>query len=436
MNVKVCKFGGTSLANAEQFKKVRAIIESDPLRRVIVLSAPGKRNNKDQKITDLLLVCQELADQGLEIEPVFSRIRKRFTEIVENLDVSIDIVELLDETEQLILDTPIKSFVASRGEYLSAKVFAAWIGATFVEPAESIIFRDEEHICTSTYGKLSDKIGESGLFVVPGFYGADEHGFIKTFSRGGSDVTGAIVARAVQANLYENWTDVSGFLMADPRIVDNPKSIEELTYKELRELSYMGATVLHDEAIFPVRDVGIPIEIKNTNKPAARGTLIVSERKPSERIVTGIAGVKNFVMFQIEKTLMNKMIGFGRKVLQIFESRNISYDHTPTGIDTMSVVVRADNLGDKLELIVDDIKRTIEPDRIDIVSDLAIIATVGVGMVHHIGTSGTLFSALADSGVNVRIIDQGSSEINIIVGVGNKDYEKTIKAIYNAFVTE
>ena len=434
MNVKVCKFGGTSLANGEQFKKVRDIIESDPLRRVIVLSAPGKRNDKDQKITDLLLVCQELADQGLEIEPVFSRIRERFIEIVEHLKISIDIVELLDETEQLILDTPIKSFVASRGEYLSAKVFAAWLGATFVDPAETIIFRNEEHICPSTYEKLSEKIGESGLFIVPGFYGADEHGLIKTFSRGGSDVTGAIVARAVKADLYENWTDVSGFMMADPRIINNPKSIEELTYKELRELSYMGATVLHDEAIFPVRDAGIPIEIKNTNAPAARGTLIVSERVPSEKIVTGIAGVKNFVMFQIEKTLMNKMVGFGRRVLQIFESRNISYDHTPTGIDTMSVVVRAENLGDKLQLVIDDIKRTIEPDRIDIVSDLAIIATVGVGMVHHIGTSGTLFSALADAGVNVRIIDQGSSEINIIVGVGNEDYEKAIRAIYNAFV--
>jgi len=274
------------------------------------------------------------------------------------------------------------------------------------------------------------------LFIVPGFYGADKHGLIKTFSRGGSDVTGAIVARAVQAELYENWTDVSGFLMADPRIVNNPQSIEELTYKELRELSYMGATVLHDEAIFPVRDAGIPIEIKNTNDPAAHGTLIVSKRAPSERIVTGIAGVKNFVMFQIEKTLMNKMVGFGRNVLQVFESRNISYDHTPTGIDTMSVVVREENLGDKLQLVIDDINRTIEPDRIDIVSDLAIIATVGVGMVHHIGTSGTLFSALADAGVNVRIIDQGSSEINIIVGVDNEDYEKAIKAIYNAFVSE
>jgi len=434
MNTKVCKFGGTSLANAEQFKKVRAIIEADPSRRVIVLSAPGKRNDNDKKITDLLLVCQELAEQGLEIEPVFSRIRERFIEIVERLEISIDIIELLDETERLIQDTPIKSFVASRGEYLSAKVFAAWIGATFVEPVETIIFKNEEHICPSTYKKLSDKIGDTGLFVVPGFYGADEHGLIKTFSRGGSDITGAIVARAIGASVYENWTDVSGFLMADPRIVDNPRSIEELTYKELRELSYMGATVLHDEAIFPVRDAGIPIEIKNTNNPAEPGTRIVSERKPSERIVTGIAGVKNFVMFQIEKTLMNKMIGFGRNVLQIFESRDISYDHTPTGIDTMSVVVRSDNLGEKLDLVVEDIKRTVEPDRIDIVSNLAIITTVGVGMVHHIGTSAKLFSALAAAEVNVRIIDQGSSEINIIVGVDNKDYEKAINAIYNAFV--
>ncbi|RLD12188.1 MAG: aspartate kinase [Chlamydiae bacterium] len=434
MNTKVCKFGGTSLANAEQFKKVRAIIEADPSRRVIVLSAPGKRNDNDQKITDLLLVCQELADQGLEIEPVFNRIRERFIEIVEELKISIDIIELLNETERLIIDTPIKAFVASRGEYLSAKVFAAWIDAEFIEPAETIVFRNEEHICPSTYPKLSKRIGETGLYVVPGFYGADENGLIKIFPRGGSDITGAITARAVEADVYENWTDVSGFLMADPRIVNNPESIKELTYKELRELSYMGATVLHDEAIFPVRDVGIPIEIKNTNKPSARGTRIVSSREPSERIVTGIAGLKNFVMFQIEKTLMNKMVGFGRNVLQIFESRNISYDHTPTGIDTMSVVVRADNLGDKLDLVIDDINRTIEPDRIDIVSNLAIIATVGVGMVHHVGTAGKLFTALADEGINIRIIDQGSSEINIIVGVNNKDYEKTINAIYRTFV--
>ena len=434
MNVKVCKFGGSSLANAEQFKKVRAIIEADAKRRVIVLSAPGKRSSDDKKITDLLLLCQELADGGLEIEPAFKHIRERFIEIVEELEIPINIIELLDETEQLIIDTPLKPFVASRGEYLSAKVFAAWTGAVFVEPAETIIFKNEEHICHSTYDKLAEKIGESGLFVIPGFYGADTHGVIKTFSRGGSDITGAIAARAVNADLYENWTDVSGFLMADPRIVENPEPIGELTYKELRELAYMGATVLHDEAIFPVRDAGIPIHIKNTNQPTANGTLIVAQRAPNDRIVTGIAGVKNFVMVQIEKTLMNKMIGFGRSVLQIFEKRNVSYDHTPSGIDTMSVVVRQENLGDKLETIVDDIKRQLEPDRIDIVSDLAIIATVGVGMVHHIGTAGKLFTALADAGVNIRIIDQGSSELNIIVGVDNKDYEKAINAIYHAFV--
>lgn len=422
------------MANAEQFKKVRSIIEADEARRIIVLSAPGKRSSEDKKITDLLLLCQELADGGLEIEPAFKHIRERFIEIVEELSIPIDIIELLDETERLIIDTPIKPFVASRGEYLSAKIFAAWTGGTFVEPAETIIFKNEERICPSTYEKLAQKIGESGLFIIPGFYGADEHGVIKTFSRGGSDITGAIAARAVEADIYENWTDVSGFLMADPRIVENPEPIDELTYKELRELSYMGATVLHDEAIFPVRDAGIPIQIKNTNEPDAKGTLIVSERAPNDRIVTGIAGVKNFVMVQIEKTLMNKMVGFGRRVLQIFENRNVSYDHTPSGIDTMSVVVREESLGDKLEQIVEDIKKQLEPDRVDIVSDLAIIATVGVGMVHHIGTAGKLFTTLAEAGVNIRIIDQGSSELNIIVGVDNKDYEKAINAIYHAFV--
>ncbi len=434
MNVKVCKFGGTSLADAQQFHKARKIIEADPARRIIVVSAPGKRDDGDRKITDLLFVCQDLADKGLDLEPVFRHVRERFTDVARDLSASIDIGPLLDETEQLIKDTPLPDFVASRGEFLTGKIMAAWLDATFIDPTDCIVFQDEEHICPTTYERLAGMIGESGRYVIPGFYGADPYGLIRTFPRGGSDITGSIVARAVNADLYENWTDVSGFLIADPRIVDNPKRIDELSYKELRELAYMGASVLHDEAIFPVRDVGIPIEIRNTNAPDDPGTRIVAQRAPYEPIVTGIAGRKDFIMFQIEKALMNKMVGFGRRVLQVFESRGISFDHTPTGIDTMSVVVRADNLGNKQQAILDDLNRMIEPDKIELMPDLAIIATVGEGMVHHVGTAAKLFTALADAEINIRIIDQGSSELNIIVGIDNKDYESAIRAIYHAFV--
>ena len=433
MNSIAVKFGGTSLASAEQFRKVRAIIEADPRRRFIAVSAPGKRTKEDQKITDLLLVCHDLAAQSLDIAPAFSHIRERFTGIAEDLGVDYDTKGLLDAVEREIQTNPGRDYIASRGEHITAKIFAAWIGATYVEPAETIRLRNE-FIHPDTYKKLGAKLKGDGLFVMPGFYGADAKGKIKTFPRGGSDITGSILARAANADLYENWTDVSGFLMADPRIVDKPRQIAELTYRELRELSYMGAVVLHDEAIFPVREVGIPIEIRNTNAPDDPGTRIVPSRTLTEWAVTGIAGRKNFMMFQIEKSLMNKMVGFGRRVLEIFESQNVSYDHTPTGIDTMSVVVSAENLNDKADAIVDELNGTLKADRVDVVTDLALIATVGEGMAHRVGIAAKLFGALAKAGVNVRIIDQGSSEINIIVGVQNKDYETAIRCIYHAFV--
>ena len=436
MKVKVCKFGGTSLADANQFRKVRAIIGAEPGRRVIVVSAPGKRHKQDQKITDLLLVCYDLLNQGLDMEPVYKKIRERFATIVTELKVPLDMAGLLDETAGAMLANPTRDFIASRGEYITGKIIAAWLGAGFIDPADAILIHDDHRINPATYAQLHLAIEKPGLHIVPGYYARNERGRIVTFSRGGSDITGSIAARAVHADVYENWTDVSGFLMADPRIVKDPRHIDELTYKELRELCYMGAIVLHDEAIFPVRDAGIPIEIRNTNAPGGAFTRIVQSREPTRQIVTGIAGRKDFALFQIEKNLMNKMVGFGRRVLQVFESYNVSYDHTPTGIDNMSVIVREDALGDNEELIVDEIRKVIEPDSIEVERDIAMIATVGQGMSHCIGFASRLCAALARGKVNLRIIDQGASETNMIVGVENKDYEKAIRTLYAEFCNE
>jgi len=430
----VCKFGGTSLADADQFRRVRAIIEANPDRRVIVVSAPGKRFAQDQKVTDLLLICYDLLDKHLEIDPVYNRIRERFRDIAVALAIELDIDALLDDTRTRILKNPARDFIASRGEYLTAKLMAAWLGADFIEPADAIFLLDDLRVHPKTYQHLSNLLSTKKLSVVPGFYGKNERGRITTFSRGGSDITGSIVARAIAADIYENWTDVSGFLMADPRIVPNARQIDELTYKELRELAYMGATVLHDEAVFPVREVGIPIEIRNTNDPHGPFTRIVATRQLNDRVVTGIAGRKDFALFQIEKDLMNKMIGFGRRVLQVFESYGVSIDHMPTGIDNMSVVVRAGNLEDKTAAIVEEIQRTLEPDSIEVFPDLAIIATVGIGMIHCVGFAGRLCSAVARHGINLRVIDLGASEDNMIIGIDNRHFDAAIRAIYHEFV--
>ena len=435
MPVYVSKFGGTSLADAAQFRKVRAIVESNPARRCVVVSAPGKRNAADQKITDLLLICFDLLDKGLDMEVVYARICERFRGIVRDLAVALDIDAILDDTRKRMVKNPSRDFIASRGEYITGKIMAAYLGAVYVEPAETIFLHDDLRVKAATYKHLHTVLVEQRLTVMPGFYGINERGRVTTFSRGGSDITGAIAARALAADIYENWTDVSGFLMADPRIVEQPRHIDELTYKELRELSYMGATVLHDEAVFPVREVGIPIEIRNTNEPAGPFTRIVAQRKQSDRVVTGIAGRKDFVLFQIEKDLMNKMIGFGRRVLQIFESYGVSIDHIPTGIDNMSVVARADNLRDKTEAILDELKRVLEPDSIEVFPDLAIIATVGIGMIHCVGFAGRLCAAVAQEGINLRVIDLGASEDNMIIGLENRHFETAIRAIYREFVS-
>lgn len=437
MGIKVAKFGGSSLADAEQFRKVQAILCADLQRRYVVPSAPGKRNSGDQKITDLLYLCHAHAKQGLAFEEVFQLIADRYLEIVKRLDLKLDLHPHLGEVKRKIAEGASADYAASRGEYLNGLILADLLAWDFVDPAE-VIFFDKHGIFDSnrTQDVISQRLAQHDHAVVPGFYGSLPNGEIKTFSRGGSDITGAIVARGVDAELYENWTDVSGFLMADPRIVKSPKSIERITYRELRELAYMGASVLHEEAIFPVRQAGIPINIKNTNAPEDPGTLIVSQTEGQQPIggITGIAGRKDFTVIAIEKALMNMELGFGRKILSILEVNGVSFEHMPSGIDTISVVIADAQLDDKLDKIVDEIKRECLPDAIDVYPNMALIATVGMGMAYMPGVAAKLFSALAQAKVNVRMIDQGSSEINIIVGVETHDFESAVRAVYKVFV--
>ncbi len=430
----VCKFGGSSVADAAQVEKVVSIVQSDERRCFVVPSAPGKRSDDDTKITDLLYLCHELARQNVDFSEPFKKISTRYLDLSKTLGVSIDIEGLLAEVEDRIAGGAGRDYVASRGEYLCGRILSDVLGAVFVDPAEAILFRADGRLDSDSYGRLRAHLSDEQLYVIPGFYGANAEGEIVTFSRGGSDITGAIVARAVGAEVYENWTDVSGLLMADPRMVPNPLPVEEITYREMRELAYMGADVLHDEAMFPVRAAEIPIHIRNTNRSEDAGTLILPSRELTERLIAGVAGRPNFSMLFIEKDLMNQTTGFGQRVLEVVARHGISYDHTPSGIDTMSVIIQDEQLDGKGELLVEDIQRIIEPDRVELIHGLALIATVGEGMSHRVGIAARLFTALADAGVNVRVIDQGASEINIIVGVEEADLETALVAIYRAFV--
>lgn len=434
MEKKVCKFGGSSVADVAQVEKVVSIVQSDESRRFIVPSAPGKRSEEDTKITDLLYLCHELARQNVDFSEPFNKISTRFLDLSKALGVSIDMAQLLAEVEGRIADDAGRDYVASRGEYLCGRILSDILGAVFVDPAEAILFRSDGRLDDDSYRRLRTELSDEKRYVIPGFYGADAEGEIVTFSRGGSDITGAIVARAVGAEVYENWTDVSGLLMADPRRVPNPLPVEEITYREMRELAYMGADVFHDEAMFPVRTAEIPIHIRNTNRPEDAGTLILPSRELTDRMIAGVAGRPNFSMLFIEKALMNQTTGFGQRVLEVVARHGISYDHTPSGIDTMSVIIQDEQLDGKGELLVEDIQRIIEPDRVELIHGLALIATVGEGMSHRVGIAARLFTALADAGVNVRVIDQGASEINIIVGVEEADLEAALVAIYRAFV--
>lgn len=432
---KVVKFGGSSLASAEQFKKVGAIIRADGTRRYVIPSAPGKRFSEDTKVTDLLYACYRAANEEI-FQKVLAEIKSRYQEIIDGLELSLSLEEDFKILEENFRQQIGEEYAASRGEYLNGKIMADYLGFTFVDPAEMIRFDGNGQFDAEiTEALVAKRLKDVTEAVVPGFYGAKENGEIKTFSRGGSDITGSIIAGALDVELYENWTDVSGVMVTDPRIINNPKSIDTITYRELRELSYMGATVLHEDAIFPVRKAGIPINIKNTNAPEEDGTMIVEDtcKKPPYTI-TGIAGKKGFCSLFIEKSMMNSEIGFGRKVLQVLEEQGISFEHVPSGIDTMTIFIHQDEFAEKEQQVIAGIHRAVKPDYMELETDLSLVAVVGRGMRSNRGTAARIFAALAHANVNVRMIDQGSSELNVIVGVKDEDFEPAIKAIYDIFV--
>lgn len=437
MSVKVAKFGGTSLADAIQFKKVKDIIEADKDRRYVVVSAPGKRYSEDNKITDLLYLCKTHIEHKVPYDQVFQVVCDRFKSIEFNLGLDIGLQQYFDKIKNELDKGASSDYIASRGEFLNGLLMAAYLGYTFIDAADVILFDSKGRLLQEeTNEAIAKALATHERAVIPGFYGSLPDGKVKNFSRGGSDITGSLVARAACAKVYENWTDVSGFLMADPRIVPNPKPIEIVTYKELRELSYMGASVLHEDAVFPVRKADIPITIKNTNDPEHPGTIILSDAHAIDEpyIITGIAGKKDFTVIAIYKNMMNFEVGFIKRILSILEDYNVSIEHIPSGIDTVSVVVSNKNVEGKIDDIIDDINKRLQPDTIDVYSDMALVATVGCGMSRRLGVAARLFDSLFRSGVNVRMIDQGSSEINIIVGVENSDFEKAIKGIYDTFV--
>lgn len=436
MSLKVLKFGGSSLADAEHFRQVADIVKADPTRRYVVASAPGKRTGSDTKVTDLLYKCYELASNEEDITNVFEEIKARYVQIIADLGIDLDLSESFEKIRLAVLHSSGRDYIASRGEYLNAKILAKYLGFSFFDAKKAIFFNEDGTFNSEkTNDAMREALSRLEYAVIPGFYGSMPNGTIKTFSRGGSDITGSIVARAVSATIYENWTDVSGFLMADPRIIDNPKPIQTITYKELRELSYMGATVLHEDAIFPVRYSKIPINIRNTNRPEDNGTFIVPESDDmSEHVITGIAGRTGFSSITIEKAMMNSELGLGRKVLQVLEENGISFEHFPSGIDTMTVIVSTRALQEKRGDVLAGICKNVNPENVFVEENMALIAVVGRGMVKAKGTAARIFMSLANAGVNIRMIDQGSSELNIIIGVDANDYVTALGAIYNEFV--
>jgi len=442
MSIKVVKFGGSSLADADKFRRVAEIIAADPDRRYVVPSAPGKRFSDDIKITDMLYQCYNLARDAStkeEFETCYSNICARFQGIIADLGLDFDISGELNYIKNAILGRAGRDFAASRGEYLSGLILAKFIGFDFIDAENVILFKENGTFdADKTHEVLTAELARHEHAIIPGFYGLMPNGTVKTFSRGGSDITGSIVARAAGADLYENWTDVSGFMMADPRIIKDPRAIETVTYRELRELSYMGATVLHEDAIFPVRIAGIPINIRNTMRPGDDGTMIVASASDydNKHIITGIAGRRGFSVVTVEDDLMNSQIGYGRRMLEVFEENGIAFEHLPTGIDTMSVIVATADIDPLRDKIIASINRTLKPDSVSIDDGLALIAVVGRGMIKAKGTAARVFSAVSNAGVNIKMIDQGSSELNIILGVEERDFEITVKAIYDEFVND
>ncbi len=436
MSLKVLKFGGTSLADAEHFRQVANIIKSEPERRYVVASAPGKRYSSDIKVTDMLYKCYELSINEESVDEIFEEICERYNSIIRDLELDMDLSEAYAKIRLSLAHNSGRDYIASRGEYLNAMILAKYLGFDFIDAKKVIFFNDDGSFdAEKTNNTMKEYLSRHTYAVIPGFYGSMPNGTIKTFSRGGSDITGSIVARAASASLYENWTDVSGFLMADPRVVPNPKPIDVITYKELRELSYMGATVLHEDSIFPVRYSKIPINVRNTNRPEDKGTMIVPQDDAAVgSIVTGIAGKSGFSTISVEKDMMNSELGFGRRVLQVIEEAGISFEHLPSGIDTLSVVLSSKELAGKRADIMAGICKAVNPDNIYVEENLALIAVVGRGMVKAKGTSARIFAALAAADVNIRMIDQGSCEMNIIIGVDANDYVVALNAIYNEFV--
>ena len=435
--VKVVKFGGSSLASAGQFAKAGDIIRSEESRRYVVPSAPGKRNAKDMKVTDMLYACYAAAEAEEDFKLKLKKIKERYDAIINGLNLKLSLEAEFQKIAENFQKKAGADYAASRGEYLNGIIMASYLGYEFIDAAEVVFFdKNGEFEAEKTNKALSRRLKKSERAVIPGFYGAKEDGTVCTFSRGGSDITGSIVAKAAGADVYENWTDVSGFLIADPRIIENPEVIRVITYRELRELSYMGATVLHEDAVFPGRKEGSPINIRHTTQPDEKGTLIVeSTCHHSKYTITGIAGKKGFVAVNIDKDMMNSEVGFGRKVLSAFEQNGISFEHMPSGIDTMTVFVHQEEFEGKEQQVLSAIHRIAQPDTIDLEADLALIAVVGRGMRSTRGTAGRIFSALSHANVNVKMIDQGSSELNIIIGVANQDFETAIRAIYDIFVT-
>lgn len=435
MGIKTAKFGGSSVADGIQLAKIKDIIEADKDRRYIVVSAPGKRFDGDSKITDLLFMCKAQADHNIPYEQLLQVITDRYSAIKYNLGVDVDLDSEYETILKKLGEGCSEDYIASRGEYLSAILVAAYLGYDFVDTEGLILFDSKGRLLPEeTNEALSKELAKHERAVLPGFYGSDiKTGDIRILSRGGSDVTGSLVARAVGADMYENWTDVSGLLMADPRIVDNPKPIEYISYMELRELSYMGASVLHDEAVFPVRLAGIPINIRNTNAPEDPGTIITTENSyDNDKLFSGIAGKQPFTVITVYKNMMNKEVGYVRRALTVLEDLGISFDHIPTGIDSLSVVIESAALEDNLEEVLKEFEQRLHPDEINVIPDIAMIAVVGMGLVRNIGVAARITKALSDAKINIRMLNQGTSEINVIVGVESKDFKKATKAIYNA----
>lgn len=440
MGIKVAKFGGSSVADGIQLTKTKQIIEQDPDRRYVVVSAPGKRYESDNKITDILYLCKTHIEHNLPYDQLFQVVADRFMAVQINLGVKVDLLRYFDEIRENLKQNPSADYIASRGEYLNAVLVAAFLGYDFVDTKDLIKFDAKgKLLMTETDEAIRAELEKHERAVLPGFYGSLPDGSVKTFSRGGSDITGALVARAMEADVYENWTDVSGFLMADPRIVKNPQQIRKISYKELRELSYMGASVLHEDAIYPARMANVPINIRNTNAPEDPGTMITGEAEAysdegENRIITGIAGSKDFTVVALYKNMMSSERGFVRRILGILDDYDINFEHLPSGIDTVSVVMSNQAVNGRIDEVLDEFRTRLRPDSIDVFENMALVATVGHGMSFRPGVSAKLFTALAEAGVNIRMIDQGSSEMNIIVGVENKDFETAIRAIYQAFV--